>query len=83
MAEFTYEVKKILGVIGTAGKNSLELRLISWNGAAPKYDLRSWYKDAEGNERCNKGITLTEENLNDLYEILKDMDIDGDAAVFN
>ena len=31
---------------------------MSWNGGAPKYDLRDWAPD---HEKMGKGITLTEE----------------------
>ena len=42
--------------------------MISWNGAAPKYDIRDW---APEHEKMGKGITLTKEEAEALYELLK------------
>ena len=69
-AEVTMEVKEVVGVISQHGNNSLELRLVSWNGADPKYDLRNWYLDREGNEKCAKGLTFAKEDLEQLKELL-------------
>lgn len=69
--EFKYEVKKTVGVISENGKAKMEIRLISWNEATPKYDIRDWWHDKDGNEKMGKGITFTEEELKSLYEILK------------
>ena len=44
-----------------------EVNLISWNGAAPKYDIRDW---APEHEKMGKGITLTKEEVQELYKIL-------------
>ena len=49
-----------------------ELNLISWNGAAPKYDLRDW---SPGHEKMGKGITLTAEEVQELYKILMKLDV--------
>lgn len=61
MAEITME---IVAHIGTAGKK--EINLVSWNGRPAKVDIREWN---EGQPR--KGITLTEAEAHDLYEVLK------------
>ena len=61
-------VEKI-GVISDNGKNTLELRKTDVNGTV-KWDLRSWYVDSEGNEKCNKGIRLTDYELLKLNEII-------------
>jgi hypothetical protein len=44
------------------------MNLISWNGREPKYDLRDW--DPE-HQKMGKGVTLTEEELKKLKELLK------------
>ena len=44
-----------------------ELNKISWNGAAPKYDIRDWAPD---HEKMGKGITLTKEEAEKLKELL-------------
>lgn len=45
-----------------------ELNLISWNGGKPKYDIRDWAPD---HEKMGKGVTLTEEELDVLKELLQ------------
>ena len=46
------------------------MNLVSWNGVDPKYDLRDW---APNHEKMGKGITLTEEELRELKDIIKDL----------
>lgn len=75
-SSINYEVIERFGVLDSDSDAPKELRLISWNGNNPKYDLRGWYKDEDGNERMTKGITLDFEELSSLYEILKSMDSD-------
>lgn len=76
-ATTTEPMYKILEECGTLSTNasgwSLKLRFISWNGKDPKYDLRSWKEDEEG-EKCSKGITLTGDELETLLKILKKME---------
>lgn len=45
----------------------MELNLVSWNDVAPRYDLRDW---ALGHEKMGKGITLTVDEAESLYNIL-------------
>lgn len=73
MADITYEVKKVIGVISEGKSSKRELRLISWNGREPKYDIRDWWTDKDGNEKMGKGITLTAEELTKLVEIAKEV----------
>ena len=47
-----------------------ELNLISWNGAAPKYDLREW---APNREKMGKGVTLTEDEVKELCKIIENI----------
>ena len=68
MADFTYEIVKEVGVLSENAKGwRKEINLISWNGAAPKYDIRDWAPD---HEKIGKGVTLTEEELSALKEAL-------------
>ena len=71
MADFKYEVKEIIGVISEKNKSRKELRLVSWNGAEPKYDIRDYWTDKDGNEKMGKGITLTKEEAKELAKLLK------------
>lgn len=69
--EIKYEVIKKIGVLDSDSTMPKELRLISWNGNEPRYDIRGWATDKDGNERMTKGITCDKEELYSLYEILK------------
>ena len=68
MAEFKYEIQENLGEISESGKGwTRELKLISWNGGKPKYDIRDWAPD---HEKMGKGISLTKEELEALYDLI-------------
>ena len=73
MASIKFEIIEILGVIGEGAKGwKKEVNLISWNGRAPKIDIRDW----DGNhEKMGKGITLTTEEAKKLLEILDKIDV--------
>ena len=72
--ELNYKVIEKFGVLDSDSKMPKELRLVSWNDGDPKYDLRPWGVNEDGTEKCGKGITLDAEELQSLYEILKEMD---------
>ena len=66
--EFKFEILAELGVISESNKGwRKELNVVSFNGIAPKYDLREW---APNHEKMGKGITLTETELEALKKIL-------------
>ena len=68
MSEINYEIKEEIGVLSESTKGwTKELNLISWNGAAPKYDLRDW---APNHEKMGKGITFTADEAQALYKLL-------------
>lgn len=68
MADVKFEIKEELGILSESSKGwTKEINLISWNGAAPKYDIRDW---APNHEKMGKGITLTAEEAETLYKIL-------------
>lgn len=63
--------KEELGTLSESAKGwKKELNLVSWNGAAPKYDLRDWSPE---HEKMGKGITLSADEVQKLYEILKNI----------
>ena len=66
--ELKYEIINQIGMISTSaiGWNT-ELNRVSWNGAEPKYDLRSWSPD---HSKMGKGITLSESELTALADLL-------------
>ena len=71
MADIKYEIKEELGTLSENAKGwTKELNLISWNDAAPKYDIRDW---APEHEKMGKGITLTKEEAAALFELLKEV----------
>ena len=66
--ELKYEIINQIGVISTSASGwNTELNRISWNGAEPKYDLRSWSPD---HSKMGKGITLSESELTALADLL-------------
>ncbi|NLN49909.1 MAG: hypothetical protein GX154_12660 [Clostridiales bacterium] len=68
-----FEIIKTIGVLSESAKGwTKELNLISWNGREPKYDLREW--DPE-HGKMGKGVTLTENELIELRDILQEMDL--------
>lgn len=75
-AEIKYEVKETIGVIEKKGNKSIELRIVAWNGGEPLPDIRPWWTDDDGNEKCGKGIRLTEEGLQKLAEIIDGIEVE-------
>ena len=73
MADIKYEIKETVGVIAESAKGwKKELNLISWNGKDAKYDLREWAPD---HEKMGKGVTLSNDELKALKELLNSIDI--------
>lgn len=61
MADIKYDIVEEIGVLSENAKGwRKEINLVSWNGAAPKYDIREW---APEHEKMGKGVTLTEDEL--------------------
>ena len=74
MPEFSYEIKKHIGVISEgSGGWTRELNLISWNGKEPKFDIRDWGPE---HEKMGKGITLSAKDVKALQELFASIDID-------
>ena len=68
MAELTYDIVKEIGVLSENARGwRKELNLISWNGRDAKYDIRDW---APEHEKMGKGITLTEDEAQELKKLL-------------
>ena len=71
--EIKYEVEGELGTISEGSKGwEKKVRLVSWNGAKPKMDIRDWCEQEDGTERMAKGITLTEDEAITLMMLLKE-----------
>lgn len=68
MADIQYDIIEEIGVLSENSKGwRKEINLISWNGSAPKYDIRDW---APGREKMGKGVTFTEQEAQKLKELL-------------
>ena len=69
----SYEVIADYGAFGQPDKYGYQLRLreVSWNGKEPSYDIRPWMTDDNDEEKCRKGITLSGEETEELYHLLK------------
>ena len=64
MSEVKFEIVAELDVLSETSKGwTKELNLVSWNGATPVYDIRTW---SPGKEKMGKGITLNEEEFRKL-----------------
>ena len=69
MADIKYEIVKEIGVLSeNANGWRREINLVSWNDRPPKYDIRDW---AEYHEKMSKGITLTQEEMENLIDLMK------------
>ena len=69
MSDFKFEIVKELGVLSESKSGwKRELNLVSWNGAAAKYDIRDW---APGHEKMGKGVSLSAEEVTELKRLLE------------
>lgn len=72
--EFKFEVLEEISTLSTKEARTgtvytKEINKISYNEAAPVYDIRNWTENDEG-KRMGKGVTLNEEELKALKEAL-------------
>ena len=68
MAEFKYEITERIAVLSQSPNGwERQLNMVSWNDREPKYDIRDW---APEHEKMGKGITLSQEEAEALYELL-------------
>ena len=76
MAELTFEITKHIGVLSESSRGwTKELNMVSWNGREAKFDLREWSPD---HTRMGKGITLTEEDIGALKDLLNGVEVEDD-----
>ena len=68
MADIKYKIVETVGVLSESPSGwTKELNLISWNDAAPKYDIRDWAPD---HSKMGKGVTLNEAEVQALKQLL-------------
>lgn len=70
--EIKMDIIEDYGVISEKNGYELRLRKISWNNRDAKFDIRPWKED-----KCGKGITLSDEELKGLLDKLKELDKKG------
>ena len=71
MSEITFEIKHHIGVLSESAKGwTKELNLVSWNGRAPKYDIREWSPE---HDKMGKCVTFTNEEIENLRNLLNDV----------
>lgn len=68
MANIKYEVVEKIATLSERGDWTKELNKVSWNDRPAKFDIRDWNHE-EG--RMSKGITLSDEEAEELFEALK------------
>ncbi len=70
---FVYKKLKSLGILSTSGEYSKELNLIQFGQGKSKkirIDLRNWIQTEDEGEKMCKGICLTREEAEKLYDLL-------------
>ncbi len=73
MADFKYEITERIAILSENNRGwTKELNKVSWNGRAPKYDLRDWSHETG---KMGRGITLSDEEVSNLREVLNAIDI--------
>lgn len=72
MADLKYEITERIAILSEKGSWTKELNKVSWNDRPAKFDLRDWNHD-EG--KMGKGATLTDEEIQNLKQVLNAIDI--------
>jgi hypothetical protein len=73
MDDINYEIVMQIGLLSQSNSGwTKEVNLISWNGRAPKYDIRDW---APGHQKMGKGVTLSREELLALRDLLNSWEL--------
>jgi hypothetical protein len=73
MPDIKFEITKHIGVLSQGSKGwTKELNLVSWNDHEPKFDIREW---DETHEKMGKGVTLSNEEIRKLKELLSGMEL--------
>ena len=65
-----YEIKENVAKLSERSNGwSKELNIASWNGQSDKFDIREWSPE---HDKMGKGVTLSEDELWNLYNSLKE-----------
>lgn len=69
--QFRFEIIQNIAILSAEKSGwTKEINLVSFNGASPKYDIRTWDPN---HEKMGKGITLTKEELTLLESVLREL----------
>lgn len=69
MKSIDMKITEEIAILSVSGSGyTKEINLVSWNGAEPKYDIRSW---SPGREKCGKGLALTQTEAKNLFLALQ------------
>jgi hypothetical protein len=69
MPELKFEITRHIGDLSESTRGwKKELNMVSWNDRDPKYDIRDWSPD---HAQMGKGVTLSEEELEELKKLIK------------
>ena len=67
--EIKFEITDHLATLSTSPRGwTKELNLVSWNGAAAKYDIRDWSPD---HNKMGKGVTLSVDEMKELKKVIE------------
>ena len=73
MDDIDYEIVMQIGVLSQSASGwTKEVNLISWNGRAPKYDIRDW---APGHQKMGRGVTISREEMLALRDLLNSWEL--------
>ncbi len=71
-SNFTFEIKEHIAILSTSKTGwNREVNIVSWNGGAPKWDIRDWSPD---HSKMGKGISFTGEEFKILQATLEAYD---------
>lgn len=76
LQSFDYQIEKKCGQISQKGYVTKELNVIRYGNLPLRYDLRAWETTPEKGRIMRKGITLCEEEIVNLRDLLNSMDLD-------
>lgn len=67
--EISFDIVEEIGILTTYNTGwCRELNLVSWNGAAPKYDIRDWSPD---HTRMSRGVTFHEKEMRVMLDLMR------------
>ncbi len=68
--DFSFEIVHHYGVLSTTSRGwNKEFNYVIWNNRDPKFDIREWQPD---HAKMSKGVTLTVNEVAELYQMLND-----------